>query len=146
MRFFKVAIMAASLVTAVAMSGCTTSASPTLVNGRYYWAGDPACVRGAILSPTRIFCADAKGKKTGYRDAMSDQELYMYQMQVAQRRAEQAAINQQLAATNAALAAQNAARFNSLMSMPTPMVQPIAPPGGYQIRCIGVGIYTNCRY
>lgn len=61
------------------LSGCFRTAMPNFYNGRYYMAGDDNCVRSRMLSNTRIMCVNSDGKETGYRDAMTDQQLQMYQ-------------------------------------------------------------------
>lgn len=126
--------------------GCATQAAPNLIDGQYYMAGDSNCARYNRLSTSRINCADKNGNSTGYRDAMSDQELYMYQMNVAREQAQIAAMSNQLQAQNAAMAANTASTLRSISSMPTPQPASIYQPGGYQVRCITAGIYTNCRY
>ncbi|RWP41656.1 MAG: hypothetical protein EOR04_14435 [Mesorhizobium sp.] len=56
---------------------------------------------------------------------------------------QQQMINQQAAANIAANNQAMAAMRYPQMS--TPQATPITPPGGNQVRCIGTGIYTNCR-
>ena len=63
---------------AIGLSGCM-SATPNYINGNYYLAGDSSCKAGRQISKTRIMCVNKKGQDTGYRDAMTDQQLYMYQ-------------------------------------------------------------------
>lgn len=77
--------------------GCT--AKPNLINGKYYMAGDSDCRRYRTVSDSdsRIMCMNSDGGETGYRDAMTDQELYMYQSNQAQIQAE----NNNLAIQNA---------------------------------------------
>jgi hypothetical protein len=60
------------------LCGCA-SAMPNLVNGKYYMGGDSSCSRYRALSESRIMCIDKDGNETGYRDAMTDQQLQMYQ-------------------------------------------------------------------
>ncbi len=60
------------------LGGCA-SAMPNLVNGKYYMGGDSSCSRYRTLSESRIMCMDKDGNETGYRDAMTDQQLQMYQ-------------------------------------------------------------------
>lgn len=50
-------------------------------------AGDKSCSNYRILSDSRIMCINKKGEETGYRDAMSNQQLqmYMYQQQQEQQ-------------------------------------------------------------
>ena len=61
------------------MAGCAAHRppAPLNVNGRYYMAGDPECVQFRKAG-SKILCMDAKGRVTGKRRAMTDQELLMY--------------------------------------------------------------------
>lgn len=83
-------------VLALFVSGCASTAIPNLFNGSYYMAGDPACVNARALSSTRIMCSDKKGNETGYRDAMTIEQMQMYQMQVAQQQIQMQQISQSL--------------------------------------------------
>ena len=58
--------------------GCA-SAVPNLIDGKYYMAGDSGCTQGRKISDNRIMCVNSDGEDTGWRDAMTDQELQMYQ-------------------------------------------------------------------
>jgi hypothetical protein len=51
------------------------------LNGHYFVAGDKNCVQYRMLSSDSIMCLDKHGKETGYRNAMTDQELQMYMQQ-----------------------------------------------------------------
>ncbi|WP_202359564.1 hypothetical protein [Mesorhizobium sp. 113-3-3] len=131
-----------ALLSMILFTGCATSPAPNFYNGAYYMAGDESCVRVQSISPTRVMCLNAKAQQTGYRDAMTDQQLMMYQQM---RMQEQMIAQQQaatLAANNQAMAAATAMRYPQ---MGIPQVTPIARPGGNQVRCISTGIYTNCR-
>lgn len=99
------------------VAGCATSPAPNFYNGAYYMAGDASCVHLQAISPTRVMCQNAKGQQTGYRDAMTDQQLMMYQqIQLQQQMIEQyQAVT--LAANNQAMAAPTAMRYPQ-MSMP----------------------------
>ncbi|MDP3279483.1 MAG: hypothetical protein Q8M57_00245 [Nitrosomonas sp.] len=67
------------IILVTSLAGCVSSAAPNFYNGRYYMAGDESCVQIRALSDTRVMCADTNGKETGYREAMTDQQLQMYQ-------------------------------------------------------------------
>lgn len=129
------------------LAGCASNntAAPNFIGGHYYLAGDPPCVKGKVVAERKIACADSESKVTGYRDAMTDQQLAMYQMAVSQQQMadQQAMANMQ--AQNAAWNQQMATR-PQYPTMATPQVTPIQQPGGNQVRCISRGIYTNCRY
>ncbi len=57
------------------------SARPFALNGNYFVGGDKACVQYRVLSSDRIMCLDKHGNETGYRNAMTTQELQMYMQQ-----------------------------------------------------------------
>lgn len=67
------------LVVFLGLSGC--SARPQAINGKYYMGGDDSCRGYRIIGDSRIMCIDSNGKETGYRDAMSQQDMNMYTMQ-----------------------------------------------------------------
>lgn len=77
--------MKLAVLTAIALtlSGCATTAAPNFYNGRYYLAGDKNCRTMQAISQSRIHCRDKNGNLTGYRDAMTDQQLQMWQSQAA---------------------------------------------------------------
>ena len=77
------------------LSACASEPAPNFYNGRYYMAGDDTCVMLSALSDTRIMCYDKDGQEMGYRDAMTDQQLTMWNHQ-------QAMAAQQFAATREA--------------------------------------------
>jgi len=66
---------------AISFNGCLYQniAIPNLIAGKYYLAGDDVCSRYRVISDTRIMCLDINGKEMGWRDAMTDQEISMYQ-------------------------------------------------------------------
>lgn len=63
---------------AILLGGCVSSATPNFINGKYYMGGDPNCARYRIISSDRIMCANKNDEETGYRDAMTDQQLQIY--------------------------------------------------------------------
>lgn len=65
------------------LSGCG-GAVPNAINGKYYMGGDSNCKRYRAISDNSIMCMDSDGRETGYRNAMSDQELQMHMYQKAQ--------------------------------------------------------------
>jgi hypothetical protein len=79
---------------AIVVSGCATSPAPNLFNGNYYMVGDSSCVQGRSLTSTRIMCIDENGKETGYRDAMTRDQMQMYQAQSAERQRQISQLNQ----------------------------------------------------
>lgn len=65
------------VIIAISLTGCA-SAMPNFYDGHYYMVGDSNCVDGRPLSNNRIMCIDSSGKETGWREAMTDQQLQMY--------------------------------------------------------------------
>lgn len=92
----------------VLIAGCASSAAPNYFNGNYYLAGDRDCVRVEQLSSTRVMCMDKKGNFTGNRDAMTPQQIQMYQMQALHQQMQLQQLTQQLQQTGQAF--QNSAQ------------------------------------
>lgn len=128
------------------LSGCNTTPAPNFLNGHYYLSGDANCVRARNIAPTRIACVNSEGKETGYRDAMTPQQIQMYQFQAMQQQTQSQQMQQSIDYNNAMMAANTQATLNRASVYSPPVVQPIQMPGGNQVRCIGVGIYANCRW
>ena len=122
---------------ALIISGCASTAMPNFYNGNYYMAGDPSCVQMKALSSTRIMCADKKGADTGYRDAMTYDQLLMYRIQVAQQQAQMQEINESMRQVGQTF--QNAGQQITQQSQQytPPQVQPIAPQGTTTYRRTG---------
>lgn len=97
MKYFILTV--SSLIVISIFSGCA-SAMPNAINGKYYMAGDSNCARYRILSSDRIMCINSDGKETGYRDAMSDQELQMYHYNRSEESASVQRLNQTLQQTS----------------------------------------------
>lgn len=62
----------------LSLSGCY-SASPQLLRGHYYMTGDSNCRYSRKRSDISIDCYNSDDELTVYRNAMTDQELQMYQ-------------------------------------------------------------------
>ena len=99
-------------------SGCANYASPTAVNGSFYMIGDETCLRGyqneKLLEQKRILCINKNGDITGYRNAMTPQEIQMWQF------------NQQMALANQQMALEqsnNIMMQNQLQQMNNNMQQ-----------------------
>jgi len=60
----------------LALVGC--SASPQFLRGHYYMTGDSNCRSSSERTDTSINCYNSDDENTGYRDAMTDQQLQMY--------------------------------------------------------------------
>ncbi len=67
----------------ILMQGCA-SASPYRYNGKYYMVGDSSCDRFSRRTSNTINCFDSDGNPTGYREAMTDQDIQMYNARQAQ--------------------------------------------------------------
>lgn len=115
-----------SVVIMFAFFGCARTATPNNIAGKFYMAGDSNCVRYRQLSSTRILCIDTNGAETGYRDAMTDQELqmYMHNRTIAQQQSAQ--LNQSLQNLNNELNYNNQQMLNR---MNTYKVKPVGPYG-----------------
>ena len=138
-----IALISAGMI----LSACTTGAPiPNFYNGHYYMSGDANCVRGTNVTPTRINCYNSKGEATGYRDAMTPQQIQMYQFQAMQQQMKAQQMQQSIDYNNAMMAANTQATLNRASVYSPPTVQPIQTYGGNQVRCVGVGIYANCRW
>ena len=70
----------------LSLSGCSM-AGPQFLRGNYYWTGDSDCKLSRQRTDTSITCYNSDDKETGYRNAMTDQQLQMYRhnQQMSQR-------------------------------------------------------------
>ena len=118
-----------AVIAVLFLAGCASSAAPRYFNGNYYMVGDASCVQGRPLSSTRIMCVDKKGNDTGYRDAMTYQQMQMYQIQMAQQQMQMQQLNQSMQQVGQTF--QNAGQQiqQQSQSWTPPQVQPISPPG-----------------
>lgn len=97
-----------SLIWILSLSGC--SAQPNLVNGKYYMGGDSNCRRYRVISDDRIMCMNSDGQDVGYRNAMTNQELQMWQF----NQSREDAASQQLNYNNQQQANRNAQYLRNL--------------------------------
>ncbi len=67
------------IILATLLAGCAGSARPNFYRGHYYMSGDSNCRYSSERTDTSINCFNSDKEPTGYRDAMTDQELQMYQ-------------------------------------------------------------------
>lgn len=133
------------LASALALAGCATTAAPNFFNGGYYMAGDAACVRYREVFPSRVMCMDKHGADTGYRDALTGEQLQMYQMQMAYQQAQIQQMTQQLQQTSQVLQNSTQQLLQQSQQISVPQPAQITPPGGYQTRCLVNGNYVSCR-
>jgi len=76
MKIIKMAIM---FIIFVCLCSCSMySAKPNFVQGNYYMTGDSNCIKGNVVNSNTIKCYTSDGKMTGYRAAMTDQQVQMY--------------------------------------------------------------------
>lgn len=72
------------LFASLSISGCSgSSPAPYFLAGQYYLAGDKDCKSLNEDSPNRVVCYDKKGNLTGYRYAMTPQEMQFWLQQAA---------------------------------------------------------------
>lgn len=102
---------------------------PNFYNGNYYMAGDPGCERMRPLSSTRIMCVDKKGNDSGYRDAMTPQQMQMYQLQMAQQQVQMQQLNQSMQQVGQTFQRAGEQIRQQSQSWTPPQVQPISPQG-----------------
>lgn len=89
------------------LSGCASTAAPNFFNGQYYMAGDDSCKNMTVLTDTRIMCKDKEGVETGYRDAMTSEQITMWGQQQALQAQQAAATQASIRQNNEALAQQS---------------------------------------
>ncbi len=78
MKYIKIGLFI-GIGLALFLSGCGRTAQPNFHNGRYYMAGDDNCVRSNMRNAYTINCYNSSGQYTGYRHAMNNQQISMYQ-------------------------------------------------------------------
>ena len=73
------------------IAGCSTP-GPQLLRGSYYWTGDSSCESSSYRTDTSINCYNSGEEATGYRNAMTNQEMqaYKYEQQRKQQEFSQA--------------------------------------------------------
>ena len=59
-------------------TNCSTKPKTQPFNGKYYMLEDSNCRSFKSMKNDRVMCYDAHGKPTGWRKALSNQELQMY--------------------------------------------------------------------
>lgn len=79
-------------VIVLGLAGCADGAGsdpvPNFFNGKYYMAGDTNCTSMRQIADARVMCYDAAGRQTFFRDALTSQQIQMWQynQQLAQQR------------------------------------------------------------
>jgi hypothetical protein len=102
---------------------------PNVFNGNYYMAGDKSCKRITSINDTRVMCYDKKGQPTGYRDAMTAQDMQAWQYASGAHAADMQNLNNSI--QQLGQSAQNwSQQFQQQgQSFSAPQVQPITPYG-----------------
>lgn len=111
------------------IAGCTSNPAPNFFNGNYYMAGDPNCVQMRQLSNTRIMCLNDNGQSTGYRDALSYEQMQMYRMQMMNQQAQMQQLTQQLQQTGQSFQNAGQQALQQSQSWSAPQVQPLPSYG-----------------
>lgn len=88
------------------LTGCATAPVPNFFNGQYYMAGDASCKAVRALSETRVMCIDKDGNETGYRDAMTVEQIAMWGQQQALQAQQASATRRSIRQNSQALAQQ----------------------------------------
>ena len=134
--------------------GCSSYvATPRYINGGYYMAGDSSCVAYRPLSASSIMCVDTEGKDTGYRTAMTNQDLQMYQARVMADNlaALQMQQNMQNFNQNMQQNIQNMNYFNQQMSNQIQqntnnLQMQMMNNSRRNMNCLHTGMIMNCTY
>ncbi|RUX60171.1 hypothetical protein [Mesorhizobium sp. M7A.F.Ca.CA.002.12.1.1] len=130
------------IISIMLLAGCAsnTGPQPTFISGNYYMGGDSECAFYKV-HPTnnKIFCYNSNRQPIGERSPLTPAQIAMYQQIQAQKQSSDDQFYSNLSAGNRALAGAKSP------TMPAPRVTPLERPGGSQMRCIGVGIYANCK-
>lgn len=66
------------LVGLLSLTACANDPALNFVNGRYYIAGDKHCKYSRPISDSQIMCLDKNSKETGYRNALTSDEVQMF--------------------------------------------------------------------
>lgn len=111
------------------ISGCASSPAPNFFNGNYYMAGDSNCVQMRQLSSTRIMCIDKNGQSTGYREAMTSEQMQMYRMQMLNEQAQMEQLNRQIQQTGQSFQNSGQQILQQSQSYTAPQVQQVPSYG-----------------
>jgi hypothetical protein len=114
---------------AMLVSGCASSPAPNFFNGGYYMVGDASCQRMQAVSSTEVMCYDKKGQQTGYRTAMTSQDMQFYQTAMNRQQAEYQQIMQSLKQTDQTFQNMGQQFAKQGQQFSVPPVQPTSPYG-----------------
>jgi hypothetical protein len=107
---------------ATLLAACAQHARPQLFQGDYYMVGDTNCTQYRFVFPTRIECMTRENVATGYRDAMTPEQLQMYQIQASEQRAQRQELNQQIRQTGQMFQNAGQQALQQSQSYSTPVV------------------------
>lgn len=125
------------ILIALASSACATSAAPNFFNGRYYMAGDSDCKKVYSHNTTTIKCLNSKGEFTGYRRAMTSQDLQYYFSQRALEQQQMAQVQAQINANNAQMQQNTQRILDNVSSSSMPSVWSPSNSGGVTYTQVG---------
>ena len=115
----KIIVLALTLT----LVGCAKTAMPNYFNGNYYMAGDSDCTRMRQVDNNVIMCTSDDGVETGYRYAMTQGDMQMYQSMRANEQAQIAQLNQQLQQTGESFRNTGQQMMQQSQSYTAPQVQ-----------------------
>jgi len=135
--------VASVFVAVLSLSGCssTPSAKMTSVGGKFYMVGDSNCAYYKQRDENSILCANQNKQTTGYRNALSDQELQYKMHRERIEQAESEKFNRSLSNLNRQIN-ENSRSLDQLNNsiQPYPSYAPSKP-----INCHQMGTFTQCR-
>jgi hypothetical protein len=131
------------------LSGCssTPSAKMTSLGGKFYMVGDSNCAYYKQRDENSILCANESKQPTGYRNALSDQELQYKMHRERIQQAESAEFNRSLESLNRSVNSINQNMSNQINSF-NPSQYDLRNQRSKPINCnsysIGNNINTQC--
>lgn len=132
------------------LSGCAKTAAPNYFNGHYYMAGDDSCRHIRQIDYARVMCMDEDYVETGYRDAMTQGDMQMYQMQQMNQQMQMAQLNQQLQQTGQSFQSSGQQILQQSQSYSAPQVQSYGSSGTTIYNRVGNNVIgsdgTSCTY
>ena len=128
------------LLSLMLLTGCASAPAPNFFNGQYYMAGDASCESVRALSDTRVMCIDKDGKDTGYRDAITAEQITMWGQQQALQAQQAAATRQSIRDNNQALAAQTQQTLQGIGQFGSPQVSQPSGQGGITYTQVGTSL------
>lgn len=123
------------IASAIILSGCATARPPlAAIGGHWFFVGDDECALQVPVSSTRIICSTKKREVTGYREALTEQQLHTINMRLMQvhsarqqRQIEMDQLNQSLRQAGEAFQRSGQQILQQSQQYSAPTVQPITP-------------------